>query len=936
MKKYMLAIFIFVAVMMFMCVPGYAAVNYASNADVSFRSGDGKRELDANSGIYLASYAIDGDPSTFAIAGGEYAWSLLLDLKEPKSNVGEIAVTFADDIYIAPSYDILVSLDGEKWDKIISVANNTNGQRRVHSFAPQTIRYVRIADTMPRNSKSMRLAEVEIYPVSGVDTVAKLVDPQPESCSADVNGEIVLSMSVPLNKKYTYKARLREAGTNKEVLCKKTLNDTGYILTLKPYIRLDRNKRYIVSFDNQYEASFVTCDNDPMKNVNVGRFGKLTLISTRNEDIISQNKLAVDGDLSTSVGADTTSQYFGDEAMVLELDFGRVYDNISRIDIDLANSNATMFYIKSSKNGTEWDDIEKIYSHGQTEFHLDTAPFSAQYVRVYTGEGRLSISEISVKCVGLINDFNARVDVSDDPNGAAEIHFEHQVIPSSINDESVYLLQGDRKIDCIYSIDDKGSILTVDYKNGLDYDSEYTLVLTNKIKDSRNNSLIAQTINFKTQKEMPFEILTVSSDEYMTDRANAIYPAFADNLEYHAWTMEGSTDFYQIKVQGGCKPYRFAITDGRLPEGLGLSEDGKISGIALKEETTGFTLTVTDSTGKTAVKELSMTASPYRSKWFADAKFGLMTQWGPNALTFAEYNYDGYSQSWNGTKREIEYFEKMYADKFDAKEWVDEIEKSGAKVFNYMICSGNGLRLYPSKVESTVNAKLNMDMIGELIEECHKRGIRFIGYMAPENSWADKFDDKDIETQSVSKLRVNMLCELFEMGMDGVWIDAGWLGYLVDWDLLLASMRTINPYATLQSNASVTAFGWTPMYPHIDIQTVECTNLDNTDKALHVAYHSAVRKKMAVEQTGLLGSRWLGHTPVKSVDGVINNIKANWKNGVTYMLVTGPDQYGDNFIDPGMRAEYDKITAWVKENIDSDEYAYHEKDNTPRSEGRGL
>lgn len=104
-----------------------------------------------------------------------------------------LPITFADDVYIAPKYDILVSANGETWVTVVSVADNKDGQRRVHSFAPQAVRYIRIADTQPRASGSMRLAEVEVYSVDGEVKVATLTKPEAGEMGVDVNTDIVVN-----------------------------------------------------------------------------------------------------------------------------------------------------------------------------------------------------------------------------------------------------------------------------------------------------------------------------------------------------------------------------------------------------------------------------------------------------------------------------------------------------------------------------------------------------------------------------------------------------------------------------------------------------------------------------------------------------------------------------------------------------------------------
>lgn len=57
-------------------------------------------------------------------------------------------------------------------------------------------------------------------------------------------------------------------------------------------------------------------------------------------------------------------------------------------------------------------------------------------------------------------------------------------------------------------------------------------------------------------------------------------------------------------MTGGAKPYRWAQTEGNLPPGIGLKNDsGALSGIPTENGTFRFKVSVTDTTGKTIVRD---------------------------------------------------------------------------------------------------------------------------------------------------------------------------------------------------------------------------------------------------------------------------------------------------------------------------------------------
>ncbi|MBE5040078.1 discoidin domain-containing protein [Ructibacterium gallinarum] len=406
----------------------------------------------------------------------------------------------------------------------------------------------------------------------------------------------------------------------------------------------------------------------------------------------------------------------------------------------------------------------------------------------------------------------------------------------------------------------------------------------------------------------PLEILSVSDSEYMENRDYAIYPAFVDNMPYQSWTEAGSLDYYQIKVSGGQKPYQFSITEGRLPEGLFLSNDGKIYGTATVEETVSFTVNVTDANAASVSKELSMTANPYRAYWFEEARFGAMIQWGafskPATMNIPE-------------------FEERISEGWDADKWAQQIYDMGGRVLNFTLVAGDGVRLWPSKVRPVTDLYTQRDMAQELVDAFHKRGMKLISYISGDYTWIAENMIIDEKTGSMSDLTDGWLRELIERGVDGFWFDSGSFIGQSNLRKQVAIIRTLNPFATIENNPGPHTEGWMPLYPDVDMITTECTNLDPTVNALPVAVRPGVRKKVTADTNALLGPDWTDidgrtddrcTTDLKPVEAIIQNIQDNWDQDATYLLCWPVASNGDLLGHPKVAQYLQEIGEWVNQN----------------------
>ncbi|SEJ32773.1 Putative Ig domain-containing protein [Dyadobacter sp. SG02] len=406
-------------------------------------------------------------------------------------------------------------------------------------------------------------------------------------------------------------------------------------------------------------------------------------------------------------------------------------------------------------------------------------------------------------------------------------------------------------------------------------------------------------------------ITTTSSGEYQKNPKTSIYPAFVDNIIYQSWTEAGPSPFFQLTAEGGTPPYTWALTGGALPNGLKLNKNGKIQGMPSKEGNYQFTAKVTDSKGSSVSKPLNFEAAPYRSKWFSDAKFGIYITWGAYSAPSLK-GKDGIAQ-----------FEKRIT-KFNADEWAQTVVDLGGKVLTANVKAGDGVRLWPSTTPSKLELKTKRNIVKELVEACHKKNIRFIAYIAPDNGWnKDVIDTSPDGTYGT--LNLGLIRELIAMGVDGFWVDMtsatelyqGFDYNWFPWSKMIPIMRTNNPKVIFANNTGLGFGGTVLQYPNTDVIVYEGGTSPH-ETALEVAKPATVRKKLAIEVDNLLDNSWSWREDPKQrspkpVDMMINNIKKNWEAGATYMLsypVTAdgeimPDLYKDRLL---------QIAAFVRKN----------------------
>ena len=124
---------------------------------------DGTKELSVNSSKYFPRLGVDGIPSSFAMAGGEWPWTYQVDLSKI-SLIKRMVLTFGPGI--STEFKISVSNDMHSWSTI-AFEKGFRKKRYVLNFPPRKAQYVRIQSFKPdgpnQPGTQMSVSELEVY-----------------------------------------------------------------------------------------------------------------------------------------------------------------------------------------------------------------------------------------------------------------------------------------------------------------------------------------------------------------------------------------------------------------------------------------------------------------------------------------------------------------------------------------------------------------------------------------------------------------------------------------------------------------------------------------------------------------------------------------------------------------------------------------------------
>jgi hypothetical protein len=156
---------------------GSGPVNLALNAPAEAEYLNGSTaEMQPGS---QASYATDGNPSTFAQATNQYLWQLVVNLQQ-QDTLGYVTVTMPEAAY-ATAFHVDASTNGTTWTTVGSVTGTSWGTIPVVFSSPVTAQYLRIVADQPseggETGGQMAISEVGAYAATGSNPDLALDEP---------------------------------------------------------------------------------------------------------------------------------------------------------------------------------------------------------------------------------------------------------------------------------------------------------------------------------------------------------------------------------------------------------------------------------------------------------------------------------------------------------------------------------------------------------------------------------------------------------------------------------------------------------------------------------------------------------------------------------------------------------------------------------------
>lgn len=855
------------------------SVNLATGTTAVLQDNSGG-SLSPNSGTQFASLAVDGDLGTYAQAGGSWAWTLHDDLGGIRTGINQVAVTFPSGLF-ATEYKILLSSNGSSWTEVANVTGVTAGGRYLHTFAPADARYVRVRAVKPDDSGQtgvqMALSDLEVYSGNlAFETEAQLLD-NSGNVMAPSSGIHAASNAVDRNLSTMAAASGAWAWTLHDDLGSIRSNVDKVVVTFASGY-FPTQYKILLSPDgaNWTEVANVA------SNVSGGRYEHtFTPVDAR---YVRVRSLKPDGPSQTGVqmGVEELEVYNANlakgAAALLQDNSGNpltpnsgVYAAQYAVDGDdstYAMAGGSWAWTLQNDLGSTKSGVRKVVVTMPRVAHLKE-PYATEYYSTdyFATEYQIALSTNGTNwtTVATVTDFEGGRRISEFTPTDARYVRVRAITPNGPEQTGIQMAIAELEI----------------------------------------FNTAAATPSF------PLEIATTSTPSYSASPDTAIYPIFVDGRPYESWTPEGGLDHFPLKATGGKQPYTWSIVSGSLPNGLSLSSGGKISGRATTEGSFNVTIKVTDSLGANTQKALTLVAEPYRSKWFKDAKFGFMIQWGP-------FSYPAIT-----TKVGIANFESRITN-FDADEWAQSIVDLGGKALNFTVFGGDAIRMWPSTTPSINELKTTRDIVGELITASHERGLKFIAYVPGMFSWSETLNDYSSVDGAWGRLNEGLISELLDKGVDGFWFDSGSAVDRTDWfhwGRITALIRSKNPYATIESNPTVSS-GATHArvlnYPSTDIETYEPL-ASTQESSLRTSLPNTTQKKMAVGVISMLEENWTwrSNSPssMKSSTALINNIRQNWYDGATVMFNITPDTSG-NFIPASELSIVNAVGSWVNANLD--------------------
>jgi len=313
-------------------------------------------------------------------------------------------------------------------------------------------------------------------------------------------------------------------------------------------------------------------------------------------------------------------------------------------------------------------------------------------------------------------------------------------------------------------------------------------------------------------------------------------------------------------------------------------------------------------------------------KWWLDAHFGMMITWGAysEAGGYWKGEYKGGYSEWlkfRGIPNE-EYDELIKSFNpvdFDAEEWVKIAKNAGMKYMVIMAKHHDGFAMYDSPItdyDIVDMTDFGRDPVGELVEACHKAGLKFGVYYSVDRDWhhpdaacddkykqCNKWDYPENASGGMDRWRnsyfanfaVEQVRELVtQYPLDIVWFDGIDLKTDEEVALLESIIYTARPNCLI--NSRITGFVHPPGGDY----------LSTGDNGVPDTYKSG-----GWENPGTLGFSYgySVHDTFKSLRRVLHMLIEIVSKGGNYLLNVGPD--GQGRIIPQAHDIFKEMGSWL-------------------------